>query len=136
MNWNTRVRPVHRWLGITFAATVVITVVALALSGPIWISYIPLLPLALLFFSGAYMYVVSFTTRGGPAPQGTPVRSGLVRQTHRWSAVVFAVSVLVTSIALAQAEPIVWVSYIPLFPLLLLLITGLTMFVQSRRTTA
>jgi hypothetical protein len=35
----------------------------------------------------------------------------------------------VTSIALAQAEPVVWVSYVPLAPLALLAVTGLYLFV-------
>ena len=51
-----------------------------------------------------------------------------VRQTHRWLSVAFTVSVLVTFVALAQAKPIVWVSYVPLFPLALLAFTGLYLF--------
>jgi heme A synthase len=51
-----------------------------------------------------------------------------VRQIHRWLAIAFTVTVIVTFIALAQEEPIVWVSYTPLFPLALLLFTGLYMF--------
>ena len=35
----------------------------------------------------------------------------------------------VTFVALAQETPVVWVSYVPLFPLALLLITGLYLFV-------
>jgi hypothetical protein len=41
---------------------------------------------------------------------------------------VFTVSIIVTVIALVQEEPIVWVSYIPLFPLAVLLLTGLYLF--------
>jgi hypothetical protein len=52
-----------------------------------------------------------------------------VRQIHRWVAIVFTVTVVVTFVALAQEEPAVWVSYVPLLPLALLLITGLNMFV-------
>jgi hypothetical protein len=51
-----------------------------------------------------------------------------VRQTHRWLAITFTVTVIVTVFALAREEPVVWVSYLPLFPLALLLITGLSMF--------
>jgi hypothetical protein len=51
-----------------------------------------------------------------------------VRQIHRWLAIAFTLTVIVTFIALAQEEPIVWVSYTPLFPLALLLFTGLYMF--------
>ena len=47
-------------------------------------------------------------------------------------------------IALAQEQPVVWVSYVPLFPLALLLLTGLYLFAlpyvsqwrSGRRTVA
>jgi heme A synthase len=55
--------------------------------------------------------------------------SAWVRQIHRWLAIAFTLAVIVTSIALAQKEPIVWVSYVPLLPLALLLLTGLYLFV-------
>ena len=51
--------------------------------------------------------------------------SRFIRVTHRWMSVAFTVAVIVTTIALAQKEPIVWVSYVPLFPLALLFISGL-----------
>jgi len=52
-----------------------------------------------------------------------------IRQFHRWTSIIFTLTVIVTFIALAQKEPIVWVSYVPLLPLFLLLITGLYLFV-------
>ena len=51
-----------------------------------------------------------------------------IRQFHRWVAIVFTVTVIVTFIALAQEKPVVWISYIPLLPLALLLVTGLYLF--------
>jgi hypothetical protein len=51
-----------------------------------------------------------------------------VRQFHRWMSIVFTVTVIATFIALAQKEPVVWVSYVPLLPLALLLFTGLYLF--------
>ncbi len=39
------------------------------------------------------------------------------------------VTVIITTVALAQPKPIVWVSYMPLLPLFLLLATGLYLFV-------
>ena len=51
-----------------------------------------------------------------------------IRQFHRWVAMVFTLTVIVTFIALAQKNPVVWVSYVPLFPLALLLLTGLYLF--------
>ncbi|MGN6487896.1 MAG: hypothetical protein ACTHLT_08775 [Devosia sp.] len=60
-----------------------------------------------------------------------------IRQFHRWTSIVFVATIIITTIALAQAEPIVWVSYIPLVPLFLLLATGLYLFalpyLQRRR---
>jgi hypothetical protein len=52
-----------------------------------------------------------------------------IRQFHRWIAIVFTVSVIGVAIVLAQENPVVWVSYIPLLPLALLLISGLYLFV-------
>lgn len=51
-----------------------------------------------------------------------------IRQFHRWVAMVFTLTVIITFIALAQKNPVVWVSYVPLFPLALLLLTGLYLF--------
>lgn len=51
-----------------------------------------------------------------------------IRQFHRWVAMIFTLTVIVTFIALAQKNPVVWVSYVPLFPLALLLLTGLYLF--------
>lgn len=51
-----------------------------------------------------------------------------LRQVHRWLSIAFTVSIVVTVVALAQEEPVVWVSYVPLLPLALLLMTGLSLF--------
>jgi heme A synthase len=58
-----------------------------------------------------------------------------VRQIHRWLSIAFTVTVIVTFVALAQKEPAVWVSYVPLLPLGLLLLTGLYLFVLPYATT-
>lgn len=52
-----------------------------------------------------------------------------IRQFHRWTSALFVLTIIITTVALAQPEPIVWVSYIPLIPLFLLLATGVYMFV-------
>ena len=52
----------------------------------------------------------------------------LFRQTHRWLSVAFVAAVIATTIALAQKEPIMWMSYVPLAPLALLAISGIYLF--------
>jgi hypothetical protein len=51
-----------------------------------------------------------------------------IRQFHRWVAIAFTLSVIVTFVALAQEKPVVWASYVPLLPLALLVLTGLYLF--------
>ena len=66
-----------------------------------------------------------------------------IRQIHRWLSIVFTVTVIANFVALSRGEPPAWVTYSPLFPLALLLFTGLYMFVlpyaarrrAARRTT-
>ena len=48
-----------------------------------------------------------------------------IRQFHRWVSAAFVLSVIATTIALAQPQPMIWVSYIPLLPLAL---SGLYLF--------
>ncbi len=55
------VRQIHRWLSIAFTLTVAATFIALGQKEPVvWISYLPLLPLALLFFTGVYLFVLPY----------------------------------------------------------------------------
>ena len=56
-------------------------------------------------------------------------RNELIRQIHRWLSIAFTSAVIITFIALAQENPAVWVSYLPLPPLFLLMLTGLYLFV-------
>jgi hypothetical protein len=66
MNWNTMIRQAHRWLSIAFTVTVIANFIALARGSgmpPSWITYSPLLPLALLMFSGLYLFVLPYATR-------------------------------------------------------------------------
>ena len=65
------------------------------------------------------------TDFASPAPRNA---SAWIRQIHRWLSIFFTLSVIVTFIALALPDPLVWVSYIPLAPLFLLMATGLYMF--------
>ncbi len=51
------------------------------------------------------------------------------RQIHRWLSIAFTVAVIVNIVAMRQKEPAIWVGLMALFPLILLLITGLYLFV-------
>ena len=55
--------------------------------------------------------------------------SKLIRQTHRWVSIAFTVTVIANFVAMSQGQPPPWVTYSPLFPLALLLFTGLYLFV-------
>ena len=65
--WSKWVRQIHRWLSIIFTVTVIANFVALAQGGggmpPPWITYSPLLPLALLLFSGLYLFALPYTVK-------------------------------------------------------------------------
>jgi hypothetical protein len=67
MNWNMWVRQIHRWLSIAFTVTVIANFVALAQGRgkmpPPWVTYAPLLPLALLLLTGLYMFVLPYATK-------------------------------------------------------------------------
>jgi len=66
MNWNHWIRQTHRWLSIAFTVTVIANFVQIARGGgnpPNWVTYAPLLPLALLLFSGLYMFVLPYATK-------------------------------------------------------------------------
>ena len=64
MNWNHWIRQTHRWLAIAFTVTVIVTFVALQQEQPVvWVSYVPLLPLALLLFTGLYLFVLPYAAR-------------------------------------------------------------------------
>jgi hypothetical protein len=64
MNWNHWIRQTHRWLSIAFTLTVIANFVAMTQGPPpAWVTYSPLLPLALLLFSGLYLFVLPYATR-------------------------------------------------------------------------
>ena len=54
----------YRWLAIAFTVTVIVTMIALQQKEPVvWMSYLPLLPLAFLEFTGLYMFVLPYATK-------------------------------------------------------------------------
>lgn len=64
MNWSTWIRQTHRWLSIAFTLTVVANFAAMTQGQPpAWVTYSPLLPLALLLFSGLYLFALPYIVR-------------------------------------------------------------------------
>ena len=59
-----------------------------------------------------------------------------IRQFHRWLSIAFTVTVIANFVALGmgQGQPAALITYSPLFPLALLLLTGLYMFVLPYAT--
>lgn len=56
MSTDSFIRQFHRWVSAAFVVVVLITWITLAKKGPVWVSYTPLFPLALLAISGIYMF--------------------------------------------------------------------------------
>lgn len=66
--------------------------------------------------------------------------NALIRQTHRWLSIVFTVAVVINIVAMMMKAQAVWIGLLALFPLILLMISGLYMFalpwLTRRRATA
>ena len=61
---NSLIRQTHRWLSIAFTLTVIANFVAMTQGPPpAWVTYSPLLPLALLLFTGLYLFVLPYATK-------------------------------------------------------------------------
>ena len=61
---NRWVRQIHRWLSIVFTLAVIINGTAVALkkyNG--WVGLLALLPLALLLFTGLYLFVLPYASK-------------------------------------------------------------------------
>lgn len=57
-----------------------------------------------------------------------------IRQTHRWLAIVFTLTVLANFTTMAFGQTPAWVTYSPLLPLFLLLFSGLYLFAMPYAT--
>ncbi|HEY7027191.1 MAG TPA: hypothetical protein VH438_06270 [Gemmatimonadales bacterium] len=72
MNWNYWFRQIHRWLAVVFTVTVIGTFIALKQEKPlVWVSYVPLFPLALLFVTGAYLFILPYAAKWRSGRRGT-----------------------------------------------------------------
>jgi len=58
------IRQTHRWISIAFTLAVIANFVAMALGQPTnWITYSPLPPLALLLFTGLYLFALPYIAK-------------------------------------------------------------------------
>ncbi len=69
MTLNMWVRQIHRWVSIIFAIIVASLFAALGMGTqpPQWVFFLPLIPLAMLMFTGLYMFALPYLAnrRGG-----------------------------------------------------------------------
>ena len=64
VNWTKWVRQIHRWLSIAFTVAVIVNIVALGKEEPaVWVGLLALLPLALVLFTGLYLFVLPYATK-------------------------------------------------------------------------
>ena len=57
-----------------------------------------------------------------------------IRQIHRWLSIAFTVAVIVNTIAVLREQYANWIGMLALFPLILLMLTGLYLFVLPYAT--
>lgn len=61
MNVSRGIRQFHRWVSMLFVLTVVANFAAMARgTPPAWLTYSPLLPLALLLLTGLYLFALPY----------------------------------------------------------------------------
>jgi quinol-cytochrome oxidoreductase complex cytochrome b subunit len=67
VNWNSWIRQSHRWVSIAFTLTVIANFLVMGMNGgqqpPPYVTYAPLLPLALLMLSGLYLFALPYVAR-------------------------------------------------------------------------
>jgi hypothetical protein len=64
LNWNKWVRQTHRWLSIAFTVAVIFNFVAVGTGRyTVWVGLLALFPLALLLFTGLYLFVLPYATK-------------------------------------------------------------------------
>lgn len=68
MIWSKWIRQIHRWLSITFTVLVIVNIVLnFVVPAPeqlvLWVGILTLLPLALLMFTGLYLFMLPYVSR-------------------------------------------------------------------------
>ncbi len=64
MHWNKWIRQTHRWLSMAFTVAVIINIVAIAQKKySNQLGLLAVLPLAFLFLTGLYLFVLPYTAK-------------------------------------------------------------------------
>jgi hypothetical protein len=95
--------------------------------------------------SGAVIVMWAQFYKASPAAHRQPEEGRmtlirLIRQCHRWLAILFTLTVIANFAAMTRGQPPAWITYSPLPPLFLMMFSGLYMFflpyVAKRRGAA
>jgi len=82
MKWSRGIRQFHRWVSIVFTITVIANFIVLGIghgTPPPWVTYSPLLPLALLLLTGLYLFVLPYAAK---RRAGSIERAAVVEETR------------------------------------------------------
>jgi high-affinity Fe2+/Pb2+ permease len=64
LNWNKWMRQSHRWLSIVLTAAIIFNGIAVAMKKYTnWMGLMAVLPLALLLFTGLYLFVLPYVAK-------------------------------------------------------------------------
>jgi len=64
MNWSKWFRQMHRWISVIFTAAVTVNVIAIAMKRyATWVGLLAVVPLAFLWLTGMYLYVLPYARR-------------------------------------------------------------------------
>ncbi|MFZ0859518.1 MAG: hypothetical protein ABR881_08240 [Candidatus Sulfotelmatobacter sp.] len=68
MNWNKWIRQTHRWLSMAFTVAVIVNIIAVVQGKySSRLGLLAVFPLALLLFSGLYLFVLPYAAKWGSA---------------------------------------------------------------------
>ncbi|MGA7769551.1 MAG: hypothetical protein WCA27_25390 [Candidatus Sulfotelmatobacter sp.] len=66
MNWNKWIRQTHRWLSMAFTVAVIVNIIAVVQGKySSRLGLLAVFPLALLLFSGLYLFVLPYAAKWG-----------------------------------------------------------------------
>lgn len=64
MDWNMRIRQIHRWLSLAFVVAVLMNIGAMVIgSQAVWIGLLAFVPLIPLMLTGLYMFALPYLGR-------------------------------------------------------------------------